>query len=359
MKYWKYLFKSLLADDNYQRKNVYYISEGQEWVIDRIGRCLKKNLEDSRFSFDLVHSPRYLVNSLIHFGSLHSYLKERPNKPNRLNKIVVTIFHGDREASLEWKELINSFVGDHDKIARIVVSNSIMRERLISYDIPVKKIALIPIGIEVAQFRPLANDEKNKLRAVYGIPQDALCLGSFQKDGIGWGDGLEPKLIKGPDVFVDVVKQLAKKHKVHVLLTGPARGFVKAGIKKAGITFTHVLAKDHSEINDLYNCLDLYLVTSREEGGPIALLESMASGVPLVTTRVGMAPDMINNNDNATMVDVNDVAALVSAAGSILENTEMRGRKIINGLETVKKFDWGLLSRQYRSLYQEVLNEQV
>ena len=42
--------------------------------------------------------------------------------------------------------------------------------------------------------------------------------------------------------------------------------------------------------------LDMYMVTSREEGGPMGLLESMACGVPVVSTPVGMAPDLLQNN---------------------------------------------------------------
>ena len=42
-----------------------------------------------------------------------------------------------------------------------------------------------------------------------GLPDDAFVVGSFQKDGVGWGDGLEPKLVKGPDVLVEA---LARAH---------------------------------------------------------------------------------------------------------------------------------------------------
>jgi glycosyltransferase involved in cell wall biosynthesis len=53
------------------------------------------------------------------------------------------------------------------------------------------------------------------------------------------------------------------------------------------------------------------LVTSRDEGGPRAVLEAMAVGVPLVTTRVGQAMDLVRHGQNGWLVEVEDVDGLV------------------------------------------------
>jgi len=63
-------------------------------------------------------------------------------------------------------------------------------------------------------------------------------------------------------------------------------------------------------MHTLYQALDLYIVTSRQEGGPKAILESMASGIPIVSTRVGQAADIIHHQQNGWMVDVGDVEAI-------------------------------------------------
>ena len=52
------------------------------------------------------------------------------------------------------------------------------------------------------------------------------------------------------------------------------------------------------------------VVPARQEGGPKALLEAMASGVPLVTTRVGQAPELVEHGSNGWLVDVDDVESL-------------------------------------------------
>ena len=60
---------------------------------------------------------------------------------------------------------------------------------------------------------------------------------------------------------------------------------------------------DFSELNELYNCLDLYIVASRVEGGPQSILEATLTKTPIISTDVGLAkeilhPDSIFNMDN-------------------------------------------------------------
>src|SRR6185369_16601558 len=82
--------------------------------------------------------------------------------------------------------------------------------------------------------------------------------------------------------------------------------------------YRHDYVADYPELWRLYHALDLYLVTSRQEGGPKAVLESMACGVPLVTTRVGQAMDLVRHGVNGWLADVDDVEALSHWAGEVL-----------------------------------------
>ncbi len=88
-------------------------------------------------------------------------------------------------------------------------------------------------------------------------------------------------------------------------------------------------------------------MTSREEGGPKAVLESMATGVPLLSTRVGMAPDIIEDGENALMVDVDDVDAIVDGSLRIFTDRELGRRLVRNAATTVAGYDWADISAQY------------
>jgi glycosyltransferase involved in cell wall biosynthesis len=81
----------------------------------------------------------------------------------------------------------------------------------------------------------------------------------------------------------------------------------------------------------------LYIVASREEGGPKAVFESMASGIPLVTTRVGQAMDMVIHKENALMVESEDSEGLAFWGGNVLSDTQLRDKIVKKGLITAGK----------------------
>ena len=118
---------------------------------------------------------------------------------------------------------------------------------------------------------------------------------------------MDPKLIKGPDVFINCMNLLKSKiPNLQVLLTGPSRGYVKKKLNELKIPYQHHYIKSYQDIQKFYHALDLYIIPSREEGGPRAQLESMACGIPLVTTNVGMSIDLVEHQVNGWKVDVED-----------------------------------------------------
>ena len=232
------------------------------------------------------------------------------------NRIGFSYFHGaPGSGDAEFDAVFDALCRHHEKLSRIQVSHTAMFESVLQTGIDPSKVFRIPIGINLNFFPFRTMEIKRNARVELGVPHSAFVVGSFQKDGVGWDDGLEPKLIKGPDIFVETMKRLKKDiPELFVLLSGPARGYVKKGLEEANIPYRHTYLKSYPEIAKLFQALDLYVVASRQEGGPKAILESMASGVPLVTTRVGQAMDLVKHGENAWMVDVEDVDALAAHA---------------------------------------------
>jgi glycosyltransferase involved in cell wall biosynthesis len=107
-----------------------------------------------------------------------------------------------------------------------------------------------------------------------------------------------------------------------------------------------------------YHALDLYLVTSREEGGPMALMEGMATHVPVVSTRVGQAEDLVTDMVTGGLVDVDDVDGLCERSLALLTATpDQRDARARKARETVLQgFDWRLIARQhYEQVYRPLL----
>jgi glycosyltransferase involved in cell wall biosynthesis len=81
-------------------------------------------------------------------------------------------------------------------------------------------------------------------------------------------------------------------------------------------------------MGECYQALDAYVVSSRDEGGPKAVLEAMACGVPLITTRVGQAVDLVVSGRNGWLVDLEDAEGLAHAAEQALADRERRDRVV-------------------------------
>jgi glycosyltransferase involved in cell wall biosynthesis len=207
-----------------------------------------------------------------------------------------------------------------DRVARVQVTHEEMHELVAAAGVPEERVHRIRLGIDLEHF-PLGDEQRRRAaRAGLGLPESAFVVGSFQKDGVGWGEGLEPKGIKGPDLLVATLERLHRDApELVVLLTGPSRGYVKRELEARSILYRHVLAATRDELARAYHALDLYLVTSRQEGGPKAALETAAAGVPLVTTRVGQAQELHEHGRTAALADVEDVDALSGWAGRVRE----------------------------------------
>ena len=85
-----------------------------------------------------------------------------------------------------------------------------------------------------------------------------------------------------------------------------------------------------------YSALDIYVITSRIEGGPVPLLESMACGTPVVTTPVGMAREFVQNGVNGLVVPKEDPSATCEAIKLLLRDYEGQKRIAQMGLDTVR-----------------------
>ena len=81
---------------------------------------------------------------------------------------------------------------------------------------------------------------------------------------------------------------------VHVLLGGWRRSYVMAELDKKGISYTLNELADLETLREMYAACDLYIVSSRQEGGPQALLEASSMKVPIISRDVGMATEVLS-----------------------------------------------------------------
>ncbi len=257
-----------------------------------------------------------------HFNALH------PRWLESTHNLGLSYFHG-RPGTPGYPEFDRAYEAlqrHAARIDRVQVTHREMYELVIGARVPAERVFQIPIGVDLEHF-PLAPESE----------RSEFVIGSFLKDGVGMGEGLEPKLLKGPDTFVAVVSRLLESiPNLSVLLTGPARGYVRRELERLGVPHRHLWARSRAELARAYHAVDVCLVTSRQEGGPKAALEAMATGIPLVTTRVGQATELVADGENGLLAGVDDVDALVTGVERVHADAELRVRLRTAGRATAE-----------------------
>lgn len=190
-----------------------------------------------------------------------------------------------------------------DKFTQEKYINFMLRDQFVDlYHVPnsktaefVRKITKKPVTeicywLNDSFWKPL---DKNHERERLGISANDFCIGSFQRDTEGF-DLTTPKLEKGPDIFCDFIENNYKDiNNIHIILGGWRRQYVQNRLKEKSIKYSLFEKADLEKIRSLYAICDLYVVSSRHEGGPQSIIEAAAMKVPILSSHVGIASQVL------------------------------------------------------------------
>jgi glycosyltransferase involved in cell wall biosynthesis len=214
-------------------------------------------------------------------------------------------------------------------------------------------------------FRLPPNDaDLQALRRQFGLPANAYVIGNFHLDTAFTIGPDRPKWQKGPDIFAEIVRRVREAEpRVCVLLAGPRRHWLRDRLKRldvpvffagreiAGDDFVSNIL-DRPTLNRLYNLLDLYLICSRWEGGPHSILEACFSQTKVLSTRVGIAEDVLETKSLFDTIPEAVTRILEDIRDRILEATcQLQYDTVVAKNSPPKFFD--ALHRIYQSFPQE------
>lgn len=199
---------------------------------------------------------------------------------------------------------MKTFLKIKDRINIWIYANNKQRDFLKKNGIDDSCLVYNPFYVKESCFKKI--DSKNELFKKYKIDKSKLnnkfIISTFQRDSLG-SDLNKSKWQKNPELAIDIFNSLKKDFVV--LLAGPRRHFIKKQLTKLGIEFIYIGREvdgddirinnlESSIINDLYNISDISIVTSSSEGGPKAIIESVLTGTPVVSTDVGFAKEFLD-----------------------------------------------------------------
>lgn len=259
---------------------VYLTKINESWIVDKIrSEFYLSNPElttDKLKDADIVWviAP-WLANKL--------KTKKFKNK-----KVLCSVYHLDEtQSSKEDIKNFKKFDQYVDLYHTISLKSKFQIEKYTN-----KPVIQIPLWVNSNDFYPIEN--KKELREKYELDNNDYLVGSFQRDSLG-SDLTKPKLIKGPDIFLEIVKNISYQNEnLKVILAGKRRDYVIKNLLDLEIDFKYFEMATTETLNELYNILDIYIVSSRVEGGPQAIVESAITKTPIVSTDVGVASQVLS-----------------------------------------------------------------
>jgi len=189
-------------------------------------------------------------------------------------------------------------------------------------DCPKDRLVVVPNGIRLERFRPDAA-VRAATRAELGIPDDAWVVGTIGRVDENKN---QPMLVRA------IAPLLGERGHLVVIGDGPARAALDEAIAKLPAGRGHVLGR-RMDVDRLLPALDVFALSSVSEGLPLVVPEAMAAGLPVVSTRVGGLPDVIEHGVTGLLCDVDEVAlraclATLAAAPTLAREMGARGRAV-------------------------------
>ena len=269
--------------------------------------------------------------------------------------IIIHTFHGNTfqgyfssaraKKFLMIEKFLSSFT---DKI--ITVSKRGM-EDILTYKIAKKeKITHIPLGLELTKFFS-ADKFKGELRKEFGFTDQDLLIGIVAR--------LVP--IKGHTVFLQAAERVLQKNsdaKFLVVGDGELRKELEALTKKLGIEKNVFWTGFRSDLERIYADLDLVVLSSLNEGLPVAIIEAMSASRPVVSTDVGGVRELVQDNKNGIVVRSEDPQALADAIIDITsDRTKLKEMGIRAKDLAYPRYDIKRLIGDIENLYEELIKK--
>ena len=232
----------------------------------------------------------------------------------------------------------------------IAISPAIRAELLSLYKIGrADQYRVVPLGFDLREFAAIDEAARAEARRALQVPPGVPVVTTVGR----------LTAIKQHSLFLDVFQRVAATHNDAIALVagdGELRAELEAQAARLGIAGQVRFLGWRRDLATIYGATDVFLLTSRNEGTPVALIEAMASGVPGVSTDVGGVKDVIDTATAGRLAPFGDVAGLANAVDGLLANeTTRRSAGAEARQRVVTRFGVDRLVAEIAALYRELL----
>ncbi len=232
---------------------------------------------------------------------------------------------------VRWTDVL---ISDSEKVTRHLIERQ---------GVPADRITTVPNGIDAERFaRP--TDRLGARRAL-GIGADEPVVGTVGRLAA----------VKDQETLLEAFALVAAAYPEGWLLLvgeGSLRLALETQAVRLGIGRRTMFLGDRTDVPELLGAMDVFVLSSVSEGLPLTILEAMAAGLPVVSTRVGGIPEAVVDRETGWLVPPKDPRALAEALICALADEAERRRLGARGRARVKAcFDLGRMAEAYARAY--------
>lgn len=205
----------------------------------------------------------------------------------------------------------------------------------------IKNLRLWPQGVDAQRFRPDKASPQWRERLTGGHPDRNLLL---------YVGRLAPE--KGIERLAAVTSELPGT-RLAIVGDGPARRDLERAFAGTPTIFTGLLQGE--DLAAAYASADLFLFPSTTETLGMAMLEALASGLPVIASRSGASHEVVAHEENGLLYEQDSISSLVAAVRRVLSDDDFRGILSRGARGAAERRDWASSTRTLRGYYEEAL----
>jgi L-malate glycosyltransferase len=221
-----------------------------------------------------------------------------------------------------------AFVFKHG-CSQIMADASVIKRQLVEeHGVDPAKIQVIGSAVDLQRFRPPR--DRKKFRREIGVADDTPLIGNV---GMIRPDKGQLELVKAAPLVLD------KCPDARFVIVGQGTGILKRGINvrnaidRAGLAEKIIMAGYRWDTPDVYAAFDMIVIASlRTEASPIVLREAFASGRPVIATKVGDIPEIVQHHQNGLLIEPANTQALAAAILEFISDPKLAAHCAANGL---------------------------
>jgi glycosyltransferase involved in cell wall biosynthesis len=238
------------------------------------------------------------------------------------------------------------------RTTRLIAVSPQVRDDLVELGVaPAEKFAVIRLGIELDERIATAPDARAETRRQLGVPADAFVVGWIGRmTGVKNTDDVLTALRllhdRGVDAYLCMVGD------------GPDRDRIEHRAHELGVVKRCLFLGYQEQVARFYAAFDGMILPSVNEGTPVSAIESLAAGRPVVATRVGGVPDVVDDGEDGFLVDPGSTAQLADRLEQLARDPALRARMGEHGAGRMgARYAVARLVDDMDALYRQLLQE--